>query len=148
MHKQLRETEGLVFFMDWRRCQEFDALVGGVTPWGWPSGNLHDRLSRVFSETLSARGSEREARIELNLASSTDGGKYSADVVGEVTRRIREHGVSIPSQGERTLRITRDGKIGMIEQIVGFRSKCNLRAFRQLEALLQREIKLCERGAA
>jgi hypothetical protein len=81
--------------MDWRRCQEFDDLVGGVT--SWPSGNLHDRLSRVFSETLSVRGSEREARVELNLASTTDGGKYSADGVGEVIRRIREHGVSIAS---------------------------------------------------
>ena len=74
--------------------------------------------------------------------------EYSADVVGEISRSIFEDGVSIPSQRKGTLRVTRDCKIRMIEQIVGFRSKRNLHAFRQLEALLQRQIKLRERGAA
>src|SRR5258706_11235783 len=41
-----------------------------------------------------------------------------------------------------TLRVTRDCEIRMIEQIVAFRSQRNLRAFRHLEGLLQRHIKL------
>jgi hypothetical protein len=100
------------------------------------------------SETLAARRLEREACAKLNLTPSAYGGEYSANVVGEMTRWVREHGVSIPSQRERTLRVTGDGKIRMIKQIVGFRSKRNLHAFPQLEALLQRHIKLCETGPA
>ena len=61
---------------------------------------------------------------------------------------ILEDGISVPSQRKWTLRVTGDCEIRMIEQIVGFRSKRNLRAFRQLEGLLQRQIKLRERGAA
>src|SRR6516225_5054548 len=75
---------------------------------------------------------EGKARVKLNLAPSAYGGEYSADVVGETTRCIREDGISVSSQGKRTLRITWDCKIRMVEQIVGFRSKCNLRAFPQL----------------
>ena len=85
---------------------------------------------------------------QLNLARCADRTKYSAYVVGEIARWIFEDGISVASQGERTLRVTRDGEIRMIEQIVGFRSKRNLRAFPQLEALLQRHIELRERGAA
>src|SRR5215813_856769 len=36
----------------------------------------------------------------------------------------------------------------MVEQIVGFRAESNLRAFRPLEALLNRQIKLGEPGSA
>ena len=72
---------------------------------------------------------EREACVKLNLTPSAYGGEYSADVAGEITRNVFEDGVAVPSQGERTLRVTRDRKILMIEQIVGLRSKCNLRAF-------------------
>jgi hypothetical protein len=100
------------------------------------------------SETLSACRLEREACVELNLAASAGGSEYSADIFGEITCWILENGVSVPSEGERTLRVTRNRKIRVIEQIVGFRSKCNLRAFRQLKTLLQRQIKLCEPGSA
>ena len=109
------ETEALVFLTDWRRCQVFDALVRGVTPWSWPSGNLHDRLLRVFSETLSARRLEREACVKLNLTPGAYGVEYSADVFGKIACCIFENGVSVPSQGKRTLRVAGDGKIGVIE---------------------------------
>ena len=99
-----------------------------------------------FGNTLRRR-LEREACVELNLAPSADRGEYSADVVGETTRRIRENGVSVPPQGERTLRVTRDCKIRMIEQVIGLRSEGNLPAFRQVEALLKRKIKLREPGS-
>lgn len=98
---------------------------------------------------FSALKLESEACVKLNLTTSAYGGEYSADVFGEITSCIFENGVSVPSQGERTLRVTRDCKIRMIEQIVGFCSKCNLLSFRQFEALLQRQITLCEtRGRA
>jgi len=97
---------------------------------------------------LSAPRLEREARVELNLTPSAYGREYSADVFGEITCCILENGVSVPSEGERALRVARHRKIRMIEQIVGFRPDCNLRAFRQLEALLNRQIKLREPGSA
>jgi hypothetical protein len=83
----------------------------------------------------------------LNLTPGAYGAEYSADVLGEITCCILENGVSVPSQGERALRVARHSKIRMIEQVVSFRSDCDLRAFRQLEALLQRQFALCERGA-
>ncbi len=71
---------------------------------------------------------EREARVQLNLTPSSYGGEYSADVFCEITCCILEDRVSIPSQGERTLRVTRDCKIRMIEQIVSLRAKGDVRA--------------------
>ena len=91
---------------------------------------------------------EREARVQLNLTPSSYGGEYSADVFCEITCCILEDRVSVPSQRKRTLRVARDREIRMIEQIVGFRSKHNRRTFPQLEAFLQRQIELPERGAA
>ena len=91
---------------------------------------------------------EREARVQLNLTPSSYGGEYSADVFGEITCGILENGVSVASQAKGTLRVARHCKIRMIEQIVGFHSNCDLLAFRQLKALLQRHIKLREPRSA
>ena len=74
--------------------------------------------------------------------------EYSANVVGELTCCIFEDGVSVPSQSKRSLCVTWDCEIRVIEQIVGFHPKHNLRAFRQLESLLQRQIELRKCGAA
>ena len=71
---------------------------------------------------------EGKACVELNLAPTADSGEYSADVVGETTGCICEHGLSVSSQRERTLRITRNRKIRMIEEIVNVRSESNRRA--------------------
>jgi len=84
----------------------------------------------------------------LNLTPRADGAEYATWVVGEITRSVFEDSVSVTSEGDRTLRVTRDCEIRMIEQIVGFRSKHNLRTFLQLKALLQRQIELPEPGAA
>ena len=65
--------------------------------------------------TWVAMALEREARVKLNLARSADGGEYSAGVACEITRNVFENGVSVPSQSERALRVTRDRKIRMIE---------------------------------
>src|SRR5262249_104849 len=86
--------------------------------------------------------------VHLNLTPSGDCSEYSPDVAGKITGSVSEDGVSVASQRERTLRVTRDCKIWMIEQIVGFRSKCNLRALSQMEALLECQIKLREGGTA
>ena len=83
---------------------------------------------------------EREAYLELNLASNADGGEYSSDVAGETARWIREHGVSVPAKRERTLRVARDCKIRMIEEIVGFRAESDLRAFGQFKGLLSHSL--------
>ena len=91
---------------------------------------------------------EREARVQLNLTPSSYGGEYSADVFCEITCCILEDRVSIPSQGERALRVAWDCKIRMIKQIVNFRSQCNLHTFLQFEALFECHIKLREGGSA
>ena len=84
----------------------------------------------------------------MNLTPRTDGTENSADVAGETTRYVFEHGVSIPSEGERVLRVAWDCKIRAIKQIVGFRAKRKLCALRQMEILLYGEIKLLEGRAA
>jgi hypothetical protein len=81
---------------------------------------------------------EGQTRVQLNLTPSADGTEYSAYAAGEVTGRVFEDGVSITSQSERTLRVAWDRKIWTIQQIVGFRSKRNLRTLWTLEALLYR----------
>ena len=124
------------------------------------SRNLHPALSRQsavfflraldllpFADTGIAT-SKSEACVKLNLAASTCGAEDSADVFGEIAGCILESGVSASSQRERTLRVTRNRKIRMIEEIVGFHSNCDFLAFRQLEARLQCQIKLREPGSA
>jgi hypothetical protein len=101
-----------------------------------------------YASEMVPRSLESQPCVKLNLTSATYGGEYSSNVVGEVTRCIFENSVSVPSQAERTLRVTRHSKIRMIKEIVSFRSERNLRAFGQLEALLDRQIKFRESGAA
>jgi hypothetical protein len=84
----------------------------------------------------------------LNLTAAVYGGEYSTDVIGEVTRCIIENGVSVPSQAERILRVTRHSKIWMIEKIVDFYAERNPHAFGQLEAFSERQIKFRKPGAA
>src|SRR5262245_30268054 len=120
--------------------------------YGFSTSQMNWRYERQDTEaTFDARQEkpkilESEPCGQLNLASGADGGEYSADVAGENARSIFEDGVTVPAQGERTLRVARDCEIRMIEQIVGLCSKRNFNGFLQLEALLQRQIKLPERG--
>ena len=66
--------------------------------------------------------SESEARVDLNLTPGADGAECSTNVVGEITRQIFEDCVSVSAQGKRALSVTRNCKVWMVEQIVGFRS--------------------------
>ena len=92
-------------------------------------------------------GLESEPCVKLKLTTTAYCGEYSADVVSQIACWTREHGISISSQRQGALRVAGDCKIWMIEQVVGFRSKRNCHAFRQLKALLQRPIKFRECGA-
>jgi hypothetical protein len=103
--------------------------------------------SHNVNQLIAFGALENQPCGQLNLTPGAHGGEYSAGIVGEITRCVSEDGVSVSSQRKRALGITRDCKIRMIEQIVGFRSHRDLRAFRQLENLLERQIKLGERGA-
>jgi hypothetical protein len=102
----------------------------------------------MLSVLLSSETLETEPRGQLNLTPRADRAEYAAHVVGEITRWIFEGSVSVSCKRKRALRVSRDCEIGMIEQIVRFRSKHDVRAFPQLEALLQRQVELRERGAA
>ena len=72
-------------------------------------------------------GQKVKTCVQLNLTPRTDSTENPADVAGEIARCVFEHGVSIPSQSERALRVAWDCKIWVIKQIVGFSSKRNLR---------------------
>ena len=71
--------------------------------------------------------SESKTSVQLNLTGRTDSTENPADVAREITLCVFEHSVSIPSQGERALRVAWDRKIRAIKQIVGLRSKRYLR---------------------
>jgi hypothetical protein len=58
---------------------------------------------------------ESEACVKLNLTPGACGREYAADILGEIASRILKNGISVPAQSERTLRVTRDRKVWMIE---------------------------------
>ena len=92
---------------------------------------VSDHVGWTLAKSLSC-GSQSKGKtcVQLNLTRSANSGKYSADVAGEITRCVFEHGVSISSKGKGTLCVAWDCKIGAIEQIVSFRSKGKLRGLR------------------
>ena len=53
-----------------------------------------------------------------------------AGVSGEITRRILEDGVPRSSQEKRTLGVTRNAKIRMVEKVISFRPNRDLPSFR------------------
>jgi hypothetical protein len=63
----------------------------------------------------------------LNLAGSADGRKYPAGVVSKIARRILKNGVAVPALSERTLCISWDAEIRMVQEIERFCSKHDLR---------------------
>ena len=100
---------------------------------------------------LSNRGVPRlesEPCGQLKLTPGTDRGKYSTDVIGESASCIFEDRVAVPSQGKGALCISRNSEIWVIEQIVGFHSEHDPRAFPQLDALMQSQIELRKGGTA
>src|SRR5579863_6905640 len=88
---------------------------------------------------------ERKPAGQLNLSAGASRGQDLACVSGEITGRIPENGFPVTAQGKRTLCVTRDTKIRMVEQIIGFYSNCNLPVFSDRKILVQRRVKLRER---
>src|SRR5215468_4524965 len=130
----------------WRRERIWiDILIRRLEPGGHERQRRKRIRMRCLRRTTGAL--ESETCIQLNLTPCGDRRKYSADVTGQVPRHIFEHGVSIPSQGERTLRVAWDCKIGMVDEVISFHTERKLLAFRQVEVLLHREIELREAGA-
>ena len=77
---------------------------------------------------VSGVNSESKPADQLNLAPGAGGGQDLACVIGKITRRILENGIPVPSKGKRTLCITRNTKIRMVEQVISFHS--NRKPFR------------------
>jgi hypothetical protein len=67
-----------------------------------------------------------------------------ACVGGEITGRILEDGISVTSQGKRTLRVTRNAKIRMVEQVISLRSNRNFPPLRDRKIFVQRWLELRE----
>jgi hypothetical protein len=105
----------------------------------------------LTSGLMDLCGEIQTALIQAALCDREDCGrnaKAPAWGARQSPRDVLVNGVPIFSHGERTLRITRDCKIRMIEQIVDFCSNCDLHALPQFEALPYRQIKLCEGGTS
>ena len=81
-------------------------------------GSAGTAATQLFMKhCLPSRGSwplEGEPCGQLKLTSGSDGGEYSADVVGEIASCIFKDRVAVPSQGKRALCITRNTKIRMV----------------------------------
>src|SRR5580692_5630132 len=88
--------------------------------------------------------SERKAADQLNLARGADGCQDLAGVSGEITRRILEDGIPGSSQEKRTLGVTRNAKIRMVEHVIGFHSNPNLLPFRDRKIFVDRRVELRE----
>ena len=99
---------------------------------------------RRWSDSTFARTLECEACVELNLAPCADRREYSADVISEMACHISKHGVSVPSESDRILRITGNGKIRMIQEIEGFCSKHDLCLSGKMKGLTEGQVKLPE----
>jgi hypothetical protein len=69
---------------------------------------------------------ERNPNPHLNLTGTIDRREYPRHAIGEMTCHISKDGVSVPSQSNRVLRITGEGKIRMIQEIEDFCSKHDL----------------------
>jgi hypothetical protein len=95
--------------------------------------------------TTFQRPSERKPTGQLNLAPGADGGQDLACVIREITRRILEDGVTVTSQGKRTLCVARNTKIRMVEQVISFHANRNLPSIGDRKILVQRWVKLRER---
>src|SRR5215471_17384610 len=125
-----------------RAVGPYQAAGVAETRGGSSSRGAKHRSRTLFPCSKTTQPLKTESCSQLNLTAGADGRKYPADVIGELPCCILENGVSVPSEGKRTLRVARDRKIRMIEHIVGFRSDCNFAAFCYLEVFVQCEVKL------
>src|SRR5580692_7177158 len=88
--------------------------------------------------------SENKPAHQLNLPRGAGGGQDLARVSGEITRGILEDGIPRSSQEKRTLGVTRNAKVGMVEKVISFRPNRDLPSFRDRKLFVQRGVKLRE----
>ena len=100
--------------------------------------NVEGRRRRLFICEAGAP-SEGKPADQLNLARGAGGGQDLALVIGEITRRILEDGIPVTSKGKRTLGITRNAKIRMVEQVISFHSNRNLPFLSDRKLFVQRQ---------
>jgi len=74
-------------------------------------------------------GLEDKSCGKLNLARGADGREYPAGIIGKVARSILKYSIPISPLRQRTLRVTWDSEVGMIQKIECFRAKRNLLPF-------------------
>ena len=91
-----------------------------------------------------ATRSESKPAHQLNLPRGAGGGQDLARVSGEITRGILEDGIPGSSQEKRTLGVTRNAKIRMVEKVISFRPNRDLPSFRDRKLFVQRGVKLRE----
>src|SRR5580698_3550066 len=88
--------------------------------------------------------SERKAADQLNLPSGAGCSQDLACVSGEITCGILEDGIPSSSQEKRTLGVTRNTEIRMVEKVISFRPNRDLPSFSDRKLFVQRGVKLRE----
>ena len=91
---------------------------------------------------------ERDPNAQLNLTGTIDRREYPPHAIRKMACHISKDGVSVPSQSNRILRVTGDGKIRMIQNIERFGAQHDFHALAHLETLLHRQIELCKARTA
>ena len=80
----------------------------------------------------------------MNLARGAGGCQDLAGVSGEITCRILEDGIPRSSQEKRTLGVTRNAEIRMVEKVISFRPNRDLPSFSERKLFVERGVKLRE----
>jgi hypothetical protein len=86
-----------------KRCQIISCAEGGGT------------VAKVNPFGEDRAPSECKPAGQLKLARGAGGGQDLPHIIGKITRRVLEDGITVTSKGKRTLCITRNAKIRMIE---------------------------------
>ena len=92
----------------------------------------------------SGTASKGKPAGQLKLARGARGGQNLTCVIGKITRRILEDGIPSSPQEKRTLSITRNAKIRMVEKVISFHSNGDLPFVNDRKFFVQRWVKLRE----
>ena len=126
--------------------QSRSRMSAAISPLPANTDSINSVLLRSMREIprQPATRSECKPAHQLNLPRGSRSGQDFAGVSGEITERILEDGIPGPSQEKRTLSVTRNTEIRVVENVIRFQSNRNLPPFRDRKIFVQRGVKLRE----
>src|SRR5580658_7423024 len=117
-----------------------------ISPLPANTDSINCVLLRSIPEIQRRPGTRSESKPahHLNLPRGAGGGQNLTCVSGEIARRVLEDGIPGSSQEKRILGVTRNTKIRMVEQVIGFQSNRKLPPLRDRKLFAERWVKLRE----